>query len=344
VRKAYAYTLLAVVFWSSGPVGSKAALVASGDGPPLSPVQVAFWAIGIGWLALLATLTVRGRLGRLRAVSGRGWAVLVAMGLFGWAGYPVAINYAYTRLPLPDALMISYLNPVFVVVFQGARFGRAVRLISGWEQRPEVAARRRPGRVVVGLLLCLLGVAVIATQGRLTGLGGSRSIAGALAAVFAGAAWGVYSNLGRFVSVRPGRDSRGLSDLHNLVAMAGGLAVMGVGLAVTGGLGLPSSYVTALYLGRWGPAQVGAWVPITVMATLNYALGYTLWLYALEAGGRVGEAHKLPALTYLVLVIAIALGWLILRESFGPAFWEGAALIAAGNVVNLWPDSRRPER
>lgn len=41
-------------------------------------------------------------------------------------------------------------------------------------------------------------------------------------------------------------------------------------------------------------------------------------------------------MTYLSPVVAVALGWVLLRESFGPGFWEGAALIATGNAVNLW--------
>ncbi len=337
MRRAYILTLLAVVFWTTGPVGSKAALMAEGGGARLTPLQVAFWAIGLGWLALLVLALARGRLSRLRDVSWRGWLVLVAMGLFGWVGYPVGINVAYTMLSLPEALIIGYLNPIFVVLLQGALFGSMVRLISGWEQRPDVERRPPIGRVGAGLLLCLLGVAWIATGGRLSILGPLTSITGALFALFAAFAWGVYSNLGRFVAVRPGRDASGLGDIHNLGAMFVGLVAMGIGLAFSGQLGVPTGFRTALYLRELGPVWVDAWVPIATMAVLNYCLGYTIWLYALEGAGRVGQAHKLPPLTNFVLVSAIGVGWLVLRESIGPGFWEGAALIAAGNVVALWP-------
>jgi drug/metabolite transporter (DMT)-like permease len=337
LRRAYFFTLLAVVFWTTGPVGSKAALLAERGGAQLTPLQVAFWAIGLGWLALLAVTIARGRLSRLRDVSWRGWLVLVGMGLFGWVGYPVSINLAYTMLSLPEAMIIGYLNPIFVVLLQGALFGSTIRLISGWEQRPDVVRRPPIGRVGAGLLLCLLGVAWIATGGRLSVLGPLTSVTGALAAMFAAFAWGVYSNLGRFVAVRPGRDASGLGDIHNLGAMFVGLLAMGIGLALSDRLGVPTGFRTALYLRELGPAWVDAWAPIATMAVLNYCLGYTIWLYALEGAGRVGQAHKLPPLTNFVLVSAIGLGWLILRESIGPGFWEGAALIAAGNVVALWP-------
>jgi drug/metabolite transporter (DMT)-like permease len=74
------------------------------------------------------------------------------------------------------------------------------------------------------------------------------------------------------------------------------------------------------------------------MAALNYAAGYTLWLAALERGTRVGGAHRLPPLSYLLLVTAIALGWLLLHQPIGPGFWTGAALIAVGNLLVLWPE------
>jgi len=67
---------------------------------------------------------------------------------------------------------------------------------------------------------------------------------------------------------------------------------------------------------------------------------YTLWLFAMERGARYGEGHKLPPLTYLTFVFAVALGWVALREGLGPGFLEGAALIAAGNVVSVWPGRR----
>ncbi len=325
------------MFWTTGPVGSKAALMAEGGGARLTPLQVAFWAIGLGWLALLVLALARGTLSRLRDVSWRGWLVLVGMGLFGWVAYPVGINTAYTMLSLPEAMIISYLNPIFVVLLQGALFGSVVRLISGWEQRPDVARRPPIGRVGAGLLLCLLGVAWIATGGRPSVLGPLTSMTGALAALFAAFAWGVYSNLGRFVAVHPGADASGLGDIHNLGAMFVGLIAMGIGLALAGQLGLPTGFRTAFYLGELGPAWTDPWVPIAAMAVLNYCLGYTVWLYALEAAGRVGQAHKLPPLTNFVLVSAIGLGWLVLRESIGPGFWEGAALIAVGNVIALWP-------
>ncbi len=336
MKQAYIFTLLAVALWTTGPIGSKAALLAERDGTKLTATQVAFWGVALGWIGLVVALAVKGRLRRLGDISGRGWLVLVGMGLTGWVGYQVFLNMAYERLSLATAMVISYLNPVFVLLFQGAPFGRMVRLISHWEQEGDCPRHFPVLRLTVGLGLCLLGVAVIVTGGRMT-LEAPKSVVGVMAALFGALAWGIYSNLGRFVAVRPGREARGLGDVQNLGAMAIGLLIMALGLAKAGQLAPPMGFTTTLYLAGPNPREVEVWIPIIVMALLNYCGGYTLWLYAVEQGERAGQAHKLPPLTYLVLVTAVALGWVFFREPFEAGFWQGTGLIALGNAVTLWP-------
>ncbi|UCC69244.1 MAG: DMT family transporter [Armatimonadota bacterium] len=337
MRRAYAYMTLMVVCWAVSPAILKALLQAEGEGRRLTPLEVAFWAVLLGWVALGAVIAARGRLGRVREVSGRGWVVLVLMGFFGWSGYEVALIVAFAHLPLPDAIVINYLHPVFVVVFQGAMFGSVVRLVSGWERAPEVKGERNLVRIVVGLGLCLLGVAVIATEGRLVALGGARSTVGAAVALFAAVAWGVYSNLGRFVAMRPGCEARGMGDVQTWLAMTFGVVMMGLVLLARGGTETPTGYQAAIYLGGWGPARVAAWVLMAISGVVVYCGGFTLWLVALELAAREGQEHKLPPLTYATPALAVALGCLLLREPFGPGFWEGAGLVAAGNVINVWP-------
>jgi len=335
VARAYAYTLIAVLTWGSSLAVNKAIVVAARDSARLTPMQVALWCILIGWLALLLVLVVRRRLGRLADIAPRGWIVLFAMGCFGWVGSAVALNLAFARLPLPDAVVINYLHPAFTVAFQGAAFSAVVRLVSGWEQ--PVDRRRRPGpaRMAVGLVLCLLGVAVIASEGRLGRLGAVRSVVGAGAALCAAMSWGVYSNLGRFVTVKPGRAATGLSDVHTFVAMTFGLAIMGLMLTASGESGLPNGYFTRMFFFTLGPGQVNVWPLLVGMGVIVYGLGFTLWLYAMELGARFGQAHRLPPLAYLSPVLAVAVGWALLREGFGPGFWGGTVLIVAGNGVNL---------
>jgi len=240
VRRAYCYALLAVLCWTTGPVGSKAALSASSGAVRLSPLQVAFWAILLGWMRACCSTADR----RPLATAGGDLASRLAhrhgMGLFGWLAYPVAINTAYTHLPLAEAMIVSNLNPVFTILLQGAGFGWVLRRISGWEQTAGTSGPSPVARLVLGLTLCLAGVAVLATEGRAGALAELHLSAGTLAALLAAVAWAVYSNLGRFVAVRPGGDPRHLSDVQNFGAMTVGLVVMGLLLGLAGGLTPPS--------------------------------------------------------------------------------------------------------
>jgi drug/metabolite transporter (DMT)-like permease len=177
---------------------------------------------------------------------------------------------------------------------------------------------------------------VIATEGRLGRLGALWTNAGALAALFAAFAWGVYSNLGRFVTLRPGRSSAGLSDVHSFLALTSGLGMLAAVLARSGLMGLPRGYLTHLFFFGWGPAATEAWFVLVFLGVAVYCGGFTLWLYALDLGAREGIAHRLPPLTYLVPVLAVAIGWVVLHASFGPGFWSGAALIAMGNLIIQW--------
>jgi len=333
MRRAYCYVALVLIGWSVGPVGGKALLRGGDGGPQPHPLQVAFWAISAGWVLLFALLAARGRLSRLGDFSARGWLVLVAMGCFGWAGYAGSLNFALSRLPLPDAVVINYLHPVFTVLFQGAVFGSLVRPLSGWEQAADAVRRPSPARLALGILLCLAGVAVVASRGDLSHLGALRSAMGAGAALFAAFAWGVYSNLGRFVAVKPGRPATGLADVQTFAAMSFGLVLLGAALAATGRLSSPEGFHASLYLARWGPAEVTAWTIVAAMGLFLYFGGFTLWLAALELGRAAGEAHRLPPLTYLTPVLTVTNGWLFLHEPFGAGFWQGAALIALGNLA-----------
>jgi drug/metabolite transporter (DMT)-like permease len=343
VSRAYLYTLVVVITWACSMAANKAALTGERAGAHLHPLQAAFWGMCVGWVALAALLAARGRLHHLGDIAARGWAVLVAMGFFGWAGYVVALNVALVKLPMPDAVVINYLHPVFVLIFQGAAFGRLVRPLSGWEGPLDRKHRPGPARLAAGLASCLLGVAVIATEGRLGKLGGLWTNAGALAALFAAFAWGVYSNLGRFVTLRPGRSSAGLSDVHSFLALTFGVGMLAAVLAKSGLTGVPRGYFTSLFFFGWGPAATEVWFVLVFLGVAVYCGGFTLWLYALDLGARQGIAHRLPPLTYLVPVLAVALGWVVLHASFGPGFWTGAALIAAGNLIIQWK-ARAPGR
>lgn len=350
MRRAYLLTLTAVVGWSVGPVCGKALLQAQGPSGHPHPLQVAFWAIAFGWVFLFGYLAVRRRLRHLGDFDWRGWVILALMGFFGWAGYAGSLNVALARLAVPDAIVINYLHPVFTVVFQGAWFAVIVRPVSRWEDAGDQRHRPRAVSLAAGMGSCLLGVAVRATHGQLGALGHMPSAVGAAAALFAAFAWGVYSNLGRFVAVRSHRGHRvavprpgcrdggppkaGLAtDVQTFAAMTIGLAMLAAALVVGRMLVPPWGWQAQFLLLGSRPVGVSAWQLAGVMGLALYCIGFTAWLAALDSGRQAGAPHRLPPLTYIAPILGILLARVLLNEPLGPGFWQGAALIAVGNAV-----------
>jgi drug/metabolite transporter (DMT)-like permease len=294
---------------------------------------VAFWAIAAGWAFLFGYLAARRRLRHLADFDWRGWVILALMGFFGWAGYAGSLNVALARLPVPEAIVINYLHPVFTVLFQGAWFAVIVRPVSRWEDGGDQRHRPRAVSLAAGMGCCLLGVVVIATHGQLGALGHMASAVGAAAALFAAFAWGIYSNLGRFVAVRPHRGDRVAADVQTFAAMTFGLAMLAAALVAGRMLVPPSGWQAQFLLPGSRPVGVSAWQLAGVMGLALYCIGFTAWLAALDSGRQAGAPHRLPPLTYITPILGILLARVLLNEPLGPGFWQGAALIAAGNAV-----------
>jgi drug/metabolite transporter (DMT)-like permease len=76
-------------------------------------------------------------------------------------------------------------------------------------------------------------------------------------------------------------------------------------------------------LDQAGPAAIGWTVYLGVAPT---AVGFAAWSYAL----RRTSAGRLGSLTYLIPVVAIALGWAVLGETPPSLAVGGGALCLAG--------------
>jgi drug/metabolite transporter (DMT)-like permease len=63
--------------------------------------------------------------------------------------------------------------------------------------------------------------------------------------------------------------------------------------------------------------------------------------YCLAQAFRYAEATVVIPLDYVRLPAAMALGYLFYSESLEPLVAIGAAVILAGNAVNLWGERRR---
>ncbi len=162
---------------------------------------------------------------------------------------------------------------------------------------------------VAGLLMATLGVLAVIDPGsaRLDiGL-----LWGNLALLGASVTWGLYSVLVKAVS-------REMPTLQvSLLAFLGGLPVS-----------LPAALIEARTI-EFGTITTGVVLGILYLGLVSTALAMVLWNKSLA----VLEAGLVAILFFAQPVVGTALGALFLRESLGPAFWLGAALIGGGVLI-----------
>jgi drug/metabolite transporter (DMT)-like permease len=268
-------------------------------GEGLTPTTVAWTRIALGAGVLYAVLYGQRRRVPVDRASLRHYAVVTLAGNI----VPFTL-LAWGEQHITSALtaVLNASTPLFTALF--AAIGLAERL--------------RPVQVA-GLALGVVGVAVAAGLGA-SDLEGS-STAGALAAIFAGAGYGVA-----FVYMR-----RHLVSYPPIVAATGQLATGAVLLfpvaaatSVAGGVSLtPTRVASILLLGVLGTG---------VAYVLNYRI-------IADIG-----ATKASLVTYIIPVVAVVVGILVLDEPFEARLLVGGALTVAGiAAVNHKPRVRVPE-
>jgi drug/metabolite transporter (DMT)-like permease len=220
------------------------------------------------------------------------WRALAVMGFLNNAVPFSLFAFAQGEISGSLAAILNATTPLFGVV---------VAHLAG--------AERMTGLRLAGLLLGLVGVAVMAGGGA----GALPAILACLAAAFSYALAGVWGRRFRAMGVVP------MQAAFGQVAAA---AVM----------------VTPLWLLFDRPWTLD-WPGVRVMgallgiATLSTALAYAIYFRLLASAGAV----RLLLVTFLIPVSAALLGALVLGERLEPQHHAGFALIAAG----LWAVARR---
>ncbi|MGH9192285.1 MAG: DMT family transporter [Acidimicrobiales bacterium] len=268
-------------------------------GEGLTPTMVAWTRIALGAGVLYAVLYGQRRRVPVDRASLRHYAVVTIAGNI----VPFTL-LAWGEQHITSALtaVLNASTPLFTALF--AAIGLAERL--------------RPVQIA-GLALGVVGVAVAAGVGA-SDLEGS-STAGALAAIFAGAGYGVA-----FVYMR-----RHLVSYPPIVAATGQLATGAVLLfpvaaatSVAGGVSLtPTRVASILLLGVLGTG---------VAYVINYRIIADL------------GATKASLVTYIIPVVAVVVGIIVLDEPFEARLLVGGTLTVAGiAAVNHKPRVRVPE-
>ncbi|MGI5130676.1 EamA family transporter [Pseudonocardia sp. CA-107938] len=275
----------AVSFALSGPIGR--GLLDAG----WSPAAAVAARVLVGGAALVppALVVLRGRWPVLR----RSLPVVLLYGLVPVAGTQFAYFTAIRYLPVGIALLVEFTSPIAVVVWLWLRH-----------------AQRPTGLTVAGALLGMTGLVLVLDlgAGTLSGIG----IAWALLAMLGAATYFVLS-------------ARVDAELPGVVLAAAGLLVGGVGLLVTGAVGLLPLATSAADVALGG-VTMAWWVPMLTLGLVTAALSYATGIGAARRlGARLASFCGLTE-----LVAALVLAWLLLAEVPRPMQIAGAVLVLAG--------------
>lgn len=278
----WALLLLLSLLWGSSFLFAK---IAVAEVPPLTLVllRVGLAAAAL-WLVLLAT-------GQRIPADARVWLALLAMGALNNLIPFSLIFWGQTHIASGLASILNATTPLWTV------------LLAHKLTRDE---QLTPGRLL-GVLIGLLGVAVMIGPAALAGLG--LDVQAQLAVLAAAVSYALASIFGRrfrALGVPP-------------------LATAAGQVTATTLLILP---LVLLVDHPWqlAPPSHGAWAAILSLALLCTALAYVLYFRILAAAG----ATNLMLVTFLIPVSAVLLGAVVLGERLDPRQLAGMTLIATG--------------
>lgn len=278
-----------VFFGGSGALGKPVMLAG------LTPEQVA--AVRIGGAALVLTVWVAlFKPGLLRVRRGE-WPLLLGYGLLGVAGVQLCSFVAVSRLPVGITVVLEFASPVLIALW--TRFARR---------------RRLPRALWGGIVLAMLGLALIAQVWRGLALDALGLLAGLGAAVCAAA----YFLLGE----------RGASTRSPLGMVTWGMIIGAIAVcASTPPWTLSGAVLTAP--ADFGPWHPPVWLLLAALALFSTVLAYSLGIAAL----RHLPAPVASVLGLLEPLVATVSAWALLGEALAWVQALGAAVLLGGAAL-----------
>jgi drug/metabolite transporter (DMT)-like permease len=288
------YAFLAASIWGGMYVVSKAVL------PIIPPFTLLSLRLVLGVLAVAGTLRATGGLALLPARAA--WPLL-GVGVIGF-GVSLGAQFVGTALSTAaNGSLVTSASPAFIVLF-------AYLLLREPLTIPRLAAL---GLATAGAVVVTLGGAPDAGAEQAQAL-----LLGNVALLVAAVTWGLYSVLAKLMA------RRYPVAVVTLYALAGGLLV-----------GVPASALElARQPDRLGSLSSGA-ITLPVIAGVLYlgivatAGAMVLW----NAGLHLLDAGHASLFFFAQPAVGTLLGWLLLGEQLGPAFFAGGALIVAGVLL-----------
>ena len=266
-------------------------VLAKGVVSMIPPVALGFWRWAVAFLILLPLTWPLVR--RDWQAAARGWKMMGLLSLLGITGFNTLLYIAMHTTTAINGALIQTTMPAMIIVICLLLYGERVSRLQ-----------------VAGVILCVLGAAVVVLQGRWQALVYLNLVQGDLLMIVAVVLYAFYSAL---LPKRP--------NIHPLSFMVVTFGVGAVGL-------LP------LYL--WEMAVVG---PFALSPGVAASIGYVAVFPSIVAyfcwnrGVAVIGANRTGLFITLIPVFAAILAIVLLGESLKAYHLAGMALIAAGFVM-----------
>ncbi len=285
VRIVYGKLVLVAIIWGGTFIAGR---VAASEMPATT---AAMWRylIACGALLLLSWRIEGG----LPVLSRQQWQGVVLLGMTGVAAYNLLFMYGLERVPASRGSLIMAFNPVATLLGSALFLG-------------EPLTRYR----VAGILLALLGVAIVLGHGHPLQLFTGHVGIGELALLGCAMAWATYTMLGK-------RILQGLSPLAaTTYAALTGTAILVVAAALSGDLVVPQASLTG-------------WISLAYLGVFGTAVAF-VWFYD---GVKVLGPARTAVFINLVPVSAVSLGVLLLGEPLELSMLSGGALVILGVFI-----------
>jgi drug/metabolite transporter (DMT)-like permease len=215
-----------------------------------------------------------------------------------------SVAWAERRVPSGLAALLVAVVPLWMVLLDWIRPGGA---------RPRAA-------VVAGVIVGLVGLAVLVGRDSLTGHGGVDGL-GAGVLVAASMSWAIGSVYNRH-GARP--DSAAMSTALQMLGGSVSLLALGFAFGETSGIHMAS-------------ITLASWLGWVYLVTFGALLGFTAYIYLL----RHVSAAKASTYAYVNPIVAVILGWAVAGEPVTPRTVLAAAIILGGVAMITIARARR---
>ncbi len=254
----------------------------------LSPVNLAILRLFIASLIFLCLVLFQRK--RFSPIRKKDFFPLFLLGFIGVSVYHLSLNYGEQFISAGAASLIIATIPIFVVVLAKIFLSERIDL-----------------KMIVGIIIALVGVAIISLWGNPDARIEIDYVSGALAVVLSAFVGAVYTIAGKKMMNR-----------YNPLSLTAYAFLIG-------NLGL-IPFISPSFFEEVMQLSIITWASVLFLAIFPTVIAYTLWYSALE----VKKASELSVFLYATPVLSTLLGAIFLQEKITIFFVLGGILVIAG--------------